>query len=151
MTNKITTTLAKIRAHRPCGLKRGSGEGYDLLRKNLGKNYGDDTPITFSQIVESNGLDDALWCLRSVCSNHEKDVRLFAADCAERVLPLFESTFPKDKRPKEVIQAARDFSEGKITREELDAALYAARAAAGDAAWDAERKIQTEMLTKRFS
>lgn len=176
----ITTTLAKIRKHRPCGLERGSNEGYDLLRKTLGKNYGDDTPIKFSQIVESNGLEDALWCLRSICPEHEKEVRLFAADCAERVLHLFEDKFPEDKRPREAIQAARYFAEGKITEESRAAAWDAARAAAraaraaARAAWDAARaagaaaravtraaagaaartaageKIQTEMLIERF-
>ncbi|MEK6234174.1 MAG: hypothetical protein N2C14_05655, partial [Planctomycetales bacterium] len=32
--------------------------------------------------------------------------RLFAADCAARVLPLFESVFPEDDRPRQAIAAA---------------------------------------------
>ena len=137
----ITTTLKKIRQHRPCGLGRGSGSGYDLLRKTLGKGYGDNTPIKFSQIIESNGLDDALWCLRSICPKHEKDVRLFAADCAERVLCLYEKDYPDDTRVRDCINAVREFANGKISQEELaraDAARAdAARAAAGAAAWAA--------------
>ena len=62
-----------------------------------------------------------------------KTARLFAADCAERVLPLFECEQPKDDRPRKAIEAARAFAQGLIN----DAAWAAARAAAREAAWDA--------------
>lgn len=41
-------------------------EGYRKLAKHLGgvNGYGDDKPIPLSVIVESNGLNDALWALR---------------------------------------------------------------------------------------
>ena len=143
MTN-ITTTLRKIRKHSPCGLKRGSGEGYDLLRTNLGKSYGQDTPVKFSQIIESNGLDDALWCLRSICPEHDKEVSLFAADCAERVLHIYEA-----ENPRKTIQAARDFANGLISQKELQAAC-AAWDAAWAATWAAERKAQEKLLIERF-
>lgn len=32
---------------------------------------------------------------------------LFAADCAERALPLFEARYPDDRRPRRAIEAAR--------------------------------------------
>ena len=44
-------------------------------------------------------------------------VAAWAADCAERVLPLFESEAPADDRPRDAIARARAFSRG-----ELDAA-----------------------------
>jgi hypothetical protein len=73
----------------------------------------------------------------------EKTARLFACDCAERVLPIFEKAYPKDGRPRAAIETARLFAGGKATQEELaaawDAARAAARAAARDAAWDAAR------------
>ncbi|MCS5732845.1 putative immunity protein [Herbiconiux daphne] len=50
----------------------------------------------------------------------EPDRRLvaaWAADCAERVLPLFEAEAPADDRPRDAIARARRFSDG-----ELDAA-----------------------------
>jgi hypothetical protein len=50
----------------------------------------------------------------------EKDRRLvaaWAADCAERVLPLFEAEAPDDERPRDAIARARAFALG-----ELDAA-----------------------------
>ena len=55
--------------------------------------------------------------------------RLFAADCAERVLFLFETERPNDERPRQAIRAARLFALGR--------ADAAARLAASDAAWAA--------------
>jgi len=66
---------------------------------------------------------------------NDRTARLFAADCAERVLPIFEKERPNDDRPRLAIQAARDYANGMIG----DAARDAAWAAARDAAWDAAR------------
>jgi hypothetical protein len=54
----------------------------------------------------------------------------FGADCAERVLPLFEAAIPGDAGPRLAIAAARKFAKGKITKE----ALLEARTAAFDSA-----------------
>jgi len=62
-----------------------------------------------------------------------RNLRLFAADCAEHVLPIFEKAHPNDKRPREAIVVARRYASGEATDQELDAAWDAAR----DAAWDA--------------
>jgi hypothetical protein len=83
--------------------------------------------------------DKSVWpearLLRKVGALTQKSLRLFAADCAERVLPIFEKEFPNDDRPRRAIKAARDFARGKIS----DAARAAARAAAGAAARAAAR------------
>ena len=178
-TKEITTTLAKIRKHKPCK------PGWVKLYKSLGgiKSYGLHTPVKFSQIAGSNGLEDALWCLRSICPEHEKEVRLFAADCAESVLHLYEKEYD-DTRPRDAIQAARDFANGLIDDDVRAAACSAAwdaacsaaagaaacsaaariaarddaraaardavRAAAWDAACSAARDVQVKMLIKRF-
>jgi hypothetical protein len=58
--------------------------------------------------------------------------RLFAADCAEHVLHIYEKNYPDDNRPRKAIEAVR-----KSARKEIDAAARAwdaARAAARDAA-----------------
>jgi len=69
------------------------------------------------------------------------NLRLFACDVAEDVLPYFEKVLPNDRRPHEAIAVARRFANGHATAQERaaagDAAWDAARAAAGDAAWDA--------------
>ncbi|KQQ05571.1 MULTISPECIES: putative immunity protein [unclassified Rathayibacter] len=47
----------------------------------------------------------------------EEDRRLvagWAADCAERVLPLFEAEAPEDERPRDGIARARAFSRGEL-------------------------------------
>ena len=65
--------------------------------------------------------------------------RLFAADCAEYALHLFEREYPDDKRPREAIEAARRFALGEIDDAARDAAWDAAWAAARAAARDAAR------------
>jgi hypothetical protein len=99
------------------------------------------------QIVE--GADkvaaERLRLVEPVTTIDDRTLRPFAADCAERVLPLFEAAMPGDGRPRAAIAAARGYADGTVTRAAWDAAWAAARAAAGeaageaagDAAWDA--------------
>lgn len=54
---------------------------------------------------------------QSLTENDRRLVAAWAADCAERVLPLFEAEVPDDHRPRDGIARARAFSRG-----ELDAA-----------------------------
>ncbi len=99
-----------------------------------------DKPFPLTEVLEVLGLDDALWCLR--CTTDQiaagKFSRLLACDHAERVLPLYEKQFPGDSRVRDCIVMARDFANGRATREQLNAAWVAVRAAAEDAAWAAE-------------
>ena len=80
--------------------------------------------------------------------------RLWAADCAEQALPIFEAEHPGDDRPRKAIEAARLFAIGMITRKELDAAWAAAwaaaRAAARDAARAAARAWQVDRLLEHY-
>ena len=73
--------------------------------------------------------------------------RLFAADCAERVLPVFEREVPGDDRPRLAIEVARRSAGGDATDEEL----AAAGAAAGDAAWAAARAAEREWQVARLA
>ena len=131
---KLQTTLAIIRPHQPCT------SGWEKLLRHLGPNYPQDKVIDFGTILESNGLDGALWGLRAVLPEQEKDrdrlARLFACARAESVLHIWEAKFPDDKRPREAIAVSRRFALGQATQQELAAAGAAARAA-GDAAWAA--------------
>ena len=68
-----------------------------------------------------------------------KELRLFAADCAEHVIHLFEREYPNDDRPRKAIEAARAYADGEIDGDAAWAAVEAARAAAWDASWDAAR------------
>lgn len=62
--------------------------------------------------------------------NIERKLALFAADCAERVLYIFEHGCPSDWRARYAIDVARRFADGGATRQEAAAARDAARAAA---------------------
>ena len=81
---------------------------------------------------------------------NEMTARLFAADCAEMVLPIFERRCPGDDRPRRAIEAARLFARGEIDAAAEAAAEAAAGAAAWaaawDAAWDAAWAHQTVLL-----
>ena len=77
--------------------------------------------------------------LRRIETWDEKSARLFAADCAERVLPIFEKEYPDEDAPRKAIQAARDYANGKINKKQLAAASDAARTAASAAASAAAR------------
>ena len=87
---------------------------------------------------------------------NERTARLFACDCAEHVLHLFEDEYPDDKRVRLAIETARRYANGEATDEELIAACHAAwdiawaaRAAARAAAWDADRAARTATRAAR--
>ena len=123
----MKTTLNKIRLHRPCT------SGWEKLLKNLGKTKADDAPLALTTILESNGIDDALWCLRAV-DGHEREMRLFAVECARSVQHLMT-----DKRSIDALDVAERFANGLATQAELSTARAAAWAATGAAARDAAR------------
>jgi len=58
----------------------------------------------------------------------------WAADCAERVLPLFEKVYPEDDRPRSAIEACRTWVQTGVFRmAEIRGASLGAHAAARDA------------------
>ena len=125
-----TTTLAAIRAASPCE------EGWRKLLGHLGKTSADDEPLDLLTVLDSNGLDDALWVL-SYAMPDDRLARHFQAWCAEQVLHLFEAERPNDTRVRDQIAMLRN-------DEADDAARAAARAAARDSAWDAA--LQSRVL-----
>lgn len=46
---------------------------------------------------------------------------MWAIVCVERVLEVFENAYPNDNRPREVLEAARDCLDGKISVNKLKA------------------------------
>jgi hypothetical protein len=120
----IYTTLNKIRAHSPCE------SGWRKLLANLGKTSADDEPLALATILDSNGLDDTLWCLRSV-PEHSATWRLYAVWCARQVQHLLT-----DAQSLAAIDIAEAHALGLATDEELSAARTDALAAR-DAAWAA--------------
>lgn len=130
----MITTLNKIRAHRPCY------EGWAKLLRYLGKTQADDEPLNIATVIDSNGVDDALWCLCAV-DDCDREIRLFAVWCARQAARA----------------AARDASRD-LAQVTWDAALTAqaarvaareaARPAARDAAWVAAVHAQAAELRR---
>ena len=119
-------SLNMIRDKQPCH------SGWVKLLKHLKKSKADDEMFPLNVVLDSNGIEDVMWCLR--CFEY-KDYCLLLADIAESVLPIFENKNKKDSRPRKAIEAIRLFKDGKIDRVQLKAAADAAAdAAAADAA-----------------
>ena len=120
----MKTTLNKIRKKYPCQ------NGWEKLLNHLGKTKADDEELSIKTIVESNGLNDALWCLCTV-EGHDKEIRLYAVWCARQVQHLM-----KDERSLKALDVAEAFANGNVNTKELNAAAYAVAAAvdAADAA-----------------
>jgi len=135
-----TTTLNKILAQKPCGLRKGCGVGWDKLLTFLGKTDADDEPLSYLTILESNGVDDCLWAARADDSDDAPQFwRLLACDFAEHI-----QKDDADPRSLNAIAVARRFANGEASAKELKAAGSAARAAlvapgsaAREAAWEA--------------
>ncbi|HET9109059.1 MAG TPA: hypothetical protein VFN79_17925 [Steroidobacteraceae bacterium] len=125
----MKTTLNAIRAHNPCS------DGWRKLLAHLGKIEADDAPLSLLTILDSNGIDDALWALRAV-EGYDREKRLYAVWCARQVEHLLT-----DERSRDALDVAERFARGRATREELaaarSAAVNAADAAAAAAAYAA--------------
>lgn len=143
MTHHITTTLAELRKHDPCI------SGYNKLACHVTGNEFDERrqtyvrvrhtePISIAVILESNGIDDALWALRACEQTPElvQAERLFAVWCVRQIPHLM-----RDPRSIAALDVAERHANNEATDAELSAARAAAwdvaRAAARDAAWAA--------------
>ena len=71
----------------------------------------------------------------------QKALAIWAADCAERVLPYFEKKYPKDNRPRKAVEAGRAWSRGELSVSKARSAALASHAAARDAEDDAARAV----------
>jgi hypothetical protein len=134
----ITITLQKIKDAGPCT------NGWATVLKSKGGTKADfaaEFPLT--DVIESNRLDDVLWCLRCL-PEHNRIWRKYAVWCARQVEHLMT-----DQRSKNALDVADRHADGLATDDELaaswaaaweaawEAAGAAAGAAAGEAAWAA--------------
>jgi len=109
-----------------------SGKEFDA-EKETHIRFAHNESISILTILESNGIDDALWALRCL-ENHDRDLRLFAVWCARKVEHLSH-----DERVKNCNDAAEKFANGVATAKELAAARESARESAREAAGEAAR------------
>jgi hypothetical protein len=119
----MKTTLNAIREHGLCPDKLAK------LLRYLGKTNADDEPLAITTILDSNGLDDALWCLRAV-TGHDREIRLYAVWCARQVQHLIT-----DPRSLAALDVAERYAGGYATADDLAAAWDAAR----EASWASAR------------
>jgi len=120
----MNTTLNQIREKSPCT------DGWEKLLKSLNKTEADDEPLSLITVLDSNGLDDAVWCLESV-KGQDRQIILYSVWCARQVQHLM-----MDKRSLDALDVAERYANGLANKKELAAAMDAARAAGWDAARD---------------
>lgn len=123
----ICTTLNKIRAYTPCS------DEWKKLLSGLNKTGPDDEPLPMVTILDLNGLDDALWALRT--TDCEREELLLAVAYARQIQHLMA-----DPRSVAALDVAERFDNEQASAEELAdaaAAAWDAAYAAADVAWDA--------------
>jgi hypothetical protein len=91
----MRTTLNQIRSHSPCRA------GWEKLLRGLGKFQADDDPLWIDEVLNINGLGDAVWCLRAV-GGCDREIRMFAVWCARRVQHL--ATDPRSIAALDVVE-----------------------------------------------
>jgi hypothetical protein len=114
----MTLTLQTIRDHSPCI------DGWKTLTKAIGSDL--TTELSIGDVLITNGLDDALWCLQCL----EPRVRVAA------IMPAVKraSVYTADHRVHDCISAIEKWLAGDETVDIMEAARVAARAAAWAAA-----------------
>lgn len=113
----MRTTLNQIRTYGPCR------DGWEKLLRRLGKTAADDEPLWIDTILDYNGLNDALWCLRAV-EGCDKEIRLFAVWCARRV-----QRYMIDPRSIAAIKIAERYALNEASDVDLEMAETSAKAA----------------------
>ena len=144
---RFHVTLPLLRQHRACfdGYNRvvRSLQGVPFTAEDRDSyrylRFEHKEPVSLAFILESNGLDDALWALRCL-KGHDRDIRLFAVWCARQVQQT-------DPRSIAALDIAERYAYGLASDSELAAAREAAEAVtwgfavvhAGAAAWATTR------------
>ncbi len=138
---KLTTTFNKLKLAGACGQTKGSGKGYDKLADYLvsASDYGKDKPINLLTILESNGVDDCLWCLKATI----EDSKIVSVKIVNKVADLAVKRKLEDCKDPEFIVWANKWLSGE---DRSEAAARAARVAevAEAVAWVVEAACVAE-------
>jgi len=114
----MNITLNQIRAHNPCKT------GWETLLRGRQKTAADDVEFPFTDILESNGLDDTIWCLQCLGEKHSGCIRKYAVWCARQVQHIMT-----DQRSLDALDVVERHADGLATAAELAAAKAGADAA----------------------
>lgn len=101
------TTLNMIRECHPCR------DGWTTLLEFLDKTRPDDEPLSLLTVLESNGLEDAVWCLRAV-DGYDREKRAFMAERARKQEKFFSSPIYSD-----FLTVVEAYGRGEISEEEF--------------------------------
>jgi hypothetical protein len=168
--NLLPWRVGELRTYTPITIDAGEGETISEIGYRSSPTLWDaflqaDGPIAclveVSEVISTEGdLESGFVQISSerrllAAIDIRSDLRLFACDCAERILYLYETAYPSDDRPRKAIQIARDHARGRATAAELRSALVlaenaedaaplgsAARCAAGAASGSANEEPQ---------
>ncbi len=119
----LYTTLELCKENNACK------SGYRKLIKSLPDNEPSDL-IPLTHIVESNGLNNAIWALRATTEPCREFITELALWCAEQVLDIYEKKYPDDGRVRNCLEGIRKYQRGEITKDNLIILRKAALAAA---------------------
>ena len=118
-------------------------KGYRKLAKRLGgvTKYGKATPIPLTAVLESNGIDDALWCLQATLEPADGFSRDFVRNCAFNLdqRTLVAAVWGAEHSAVDTVRAVRSAVWSTVwntARDEADAAQADMRNAVWNAAWD---------------
>jgi hypothetical protein len=156
-------SLNEIRAFHPCA------SGWNTLLKAQGKTLADDVQIPLLDILKSNGIKDAIWCMKINWFQHKELYMKFINKCAERAKVYAAAYTAAADAVAAYAADAAAYADADAAAAAYAADAYAAAAAAADAAAyaadaaaaaayadayaDAERKKQyksLELLLKQY-
>lgn len=140
---KVTMSLNQIRAFGPCI------KGWQTLLTALGKTTPDDEQINLAFIVESNGIQDAIWCMRVNWFEHKSLYMEFVQGCKNRAkeyAATAATAYATDAAYAAYATAATAYATAYATADAAYAAAATAYAAANAAAAAAEKQQQKEHL-----
>jgi hypothetical protein len=118
-------------------IKKGSHLSADRFKKlltALGKTRADNAPLSLIAVLDGNGLDDALLCLRAL-DGYDKEIRMYADWCAKQVQHLMIGSNFSNSFDGGYAASLALFFAGDFCISPADAAMNSARYAR-KAAWD---------------
>lgn len=109
----LTTTLNELYARKPC--KRG----WETLLLALGEPRASDREVTIMEILDANGVSDAIWSLRVF---EARESALFVAALLEHVSPVAVVGFPElEELYTKCIEVLREYAAGMTSPLEVQA------------------------------
>ena len=112
-------------------------ESIRALRKEKNR----DVKHILRKLVKAKRHDWANWYVSRIFTKPQ--AVLYTIKCAEACLPRFEEQFPHDKRPRQAIEAAKNWLENP-TKENISAALSAE--SAESVVWHKQIEIAAQIL-----